>query len=400
MSAAAPVTAHVGTIDSGHGSSEDEGPTRRGRAIELLLTGGATFLLFPLAILARRVFGLEDAELAAGISTFYAAHLINDPHFAVTYFLFYRNVRGRLLDTTYGRAQRARYAVSGFVVPVVLAAWAAWAIASRSAQTLGWMIQLMFLLVGWHYVKQGFGALSVLLARRGQSLTPRERTVVLAHCFLAWAYAWASPAVPSASYEERGVVYTQIAHPRWFEVTTRAALVASSIALAWTLVAKWWRDRSAFPEGDARATFPLGPLACFLVTVWAWTIYASLDPVMRYFIPALHSIQYLYFVWLMRRNEARAEEGPPTFGGPVKLRLGVLALGSIALGFLLFHGGPAFLDDALPRSSPIKAALGETPLLAVIYVFVNVHHYFMDHVIWRRENPDTRHLRSDLAPAK
>jgi len=26
-------------------------------------------------------------------------------------------------------------------------------------------------------------------------------------------------------------------------------------------------------------------------------------------------------------------------------------------------------------------------------VVVNIHHYFMDHVIWRRDNPDTRYLR-------
>ena len=36
--------------------------------------------------------------------------------------------------------------------------------------------------------------------------------------------------------------------------------------------------------------------------------------------------------------------------------------------------------------------LGETPYFAAIFVFVNIHHYFMDFVIWRRENPRTRHL--------
>ena len=30
---------------------------------------------------------------------------------------------------------------------------------------------------------------------------------------------------------------------------------------------------------------------------------------------------------------------------------------------------------------------------AAIFLFVNIHHYFMDHVVWRRENPDTRYLR-------
>jgi len=28
-------------------------------------------------------------------------------------------------------------------------------------------------------------------------------------------------------------------------------------------------------------------------------------------------------------------------------------------------------------------------------VFVNIHHYFMDNVIWRRDNPDMRFLRND-----
>jgi hypothetical protein len=113
-------------------------------------------------------------------------------------------------------------------------------------------------------------------------------------------------------------------------------------------------------------------------------------------IPALHSIQYFYFVWLMKRNEARASAGPPTFGRPVSVRLGVLAVSALALGWLLFRGAPTFLDDAfVSRARALRTMdpLGETPFFAAFFVFVNVHHYFMDHVIWRRENPDTRFLR-------
>ena len=32
--------------------------------------------------------------------------------------------------------------------------------------------------------------------------------------------------------------------------------------------------------------------------------------------------------------------------------------------------------------------------IAAIFAIVNLHHYFRDHVIWRRDNPDTRYLRS------
>ena len=62
------------------------------------------------------------------------------------------------------------------------------------------------------------------------------------------------------------------------------------------------------------------PLVGFLVTVWAWTIFSSIDPLVRYVIPALHSVQYFYFVWLMKRNEARAHQGPPHFGRPPGVR--------------------------------------------------------------------------------
>ena len=43
---------------------------------------------------------------------------------------------------------------------------------------------------------------------------------------------------------------------------------------------------------------------------------------------------------------------------------------------------------------PTIEALGETPYFAAIFVIVSIHHYFMDNVIWRRENPDTRYLRA------
>jgi hypothetical protein len=352
-----------------------------------MLVGGATLVLFPLAWLLRKSVGLDASELTVGFLTFYGAYVINDPHFSVTYLLFYKNVRKRAFGTEFSVPQRIRYLVAGLVVPAALAAWAVIAIATRSAQTLGWMIQLMFLLVGWHYAKQGFGVLTVLSARRGVHLTARERTVILFHCYAGWAYAWASPATVAGEFEEKGVVYRALAHPRWLELTTGGVLGVSTVALVSILVAKWRRERRMLP---------LAPLSGLLITIWSWTIYSSIDPLMIYLIPALHSIQYFYFVWLMKRNEARAHEGPPSFGRPVAVRLGFLAVSALALGWLLFRGAPEYLDSifAAPKArGAAPDAMGETPFFAAMFVVVNIHHYFMDYVIWRRDNPDTRYLR-------
>src|SRR5262249_25982395 len=99
-------------------------------------------------------------------------------------------------------------------------------------------------------------------------------------------------------------------------------------------------------------------------------------------------------------------EASPFFGRPVTVKLGLLTASALGLGWLLFHGAPGILDAALVghsrRTRAYAAdALGATPFLATFFVVVSLHHYFMDHVIWRRDNPDTRHLREDavVSPA-
>lgn len=357
-------------------------PSRVG---EFLLTGGGTLLLFPLCWLLEHGLGLDRAELGVGFVTFHAAHVLNDPHFAVTYLLFYRGTHARGFGAGLPRAQRLRFVFAGYVAPVVLVAWAGSALAGASARSLGALTQLMFLLVGWHYVKQGFGAVMVLSQRRGVSYAASERRILLGHCLLGWAYAWASPFDPGRSVEEKGVVYTTLAHPHWLEPATRALFFASVLLLVWMLARKWRRDGG----------LPLAPLVGLLCSVWLWTVYSGLDPLMVYLIPALHSLQYLYFVWLLKRGHAHAFEGPPSFGKPVATVLAGWAVGALLLGLVLFHLAPGALDALLvdPRAARFSD-LGPTPYFAAIYTVVNLHHYFMDFVLWRRDHPETRYLRA------
>ncbi len=354
------------------------------RVGEFLVVGGITPALFALSWLMQRAMDLGEAEYAWGFTFHYAAHLINDPHFAVTYLLFYEDARGRAFGDRFGRGQRVRYLLAGFVAPLTLAVWGVSAVVSESSFALGRMVQLMFLLVGWHYVKQGFGVMTVLSARRGVRYSTLERRVILFHCYAGWAYAWASPFDPGSARAEKGVFYTSVAHPPWLEEATLAVFALSAVALVVVLALRWRR------EGSLPILTPLTGLLC---AIWAWSIYSSVDPLVRYAVPALHSLQYLYFVGLMRRNRAKEREGPPRFEPSARTRLAVLALGAIALGFLLFDLLPMALDEALvPAGGYSNADLGPTPWLAALYVFVNVHHYAMDAVIWRRENPETRYL--------
>jgi hypothetical protein len=384
---AAPA-ALVDAVDAPAGA-EPRSPARRAlsSALEFSMVGGATLLLLPLCAWYRSVFGLDAGELLMGALAFHAASLINDPHFSVTYLLFYRDVRARAFGAVYSPRQRARYWFAGAVVPVALAVWSAFAIATDSAPALGVLIQLMFVLVGWHYVKQGFGVLMVLSARRGVVWTAGERRVLLLHCLVGWAYAWASPFDPGTGSVVNGVLYTTLPHPPGLELATQVAFFSSGLAALLMLARKWRRD-SRLP--------PLAPLTGLLISVWLWTVYTRLDPLLMYWIPALHSLQYLYFVGLLERNAALEAAGPPSFKGNAGQKLTLVALTAVALGWFLLRGMPAWLDEALvlPASSDLAemAAIGPTPYLAAITALVNIHHYFMDSVIWRREHPETRHL--------
>lgn len=400
------MTAGTLTFDTSEASRPAPGgPPIRARSVgEFLITGGATLLLIPFAYFFQKSAGLDESEYLVSFAAFYAAYVINDPHFAVSYLLFYKNVGKRVSGEEFTGAQRVRYIVSGFVVPAVLVAWIAVALIQQSAAILGGMIQLMFFLVGWHYVKQGFGVLAVLSSRRGVFLSSLERKLILAHCFFGWAYAWSSPRELGGTYEESGVVYTALSHPAGLMEVSQVLFFTSILGVAWVMIQR------------LRAKKPLPPLAAtcgLFMSVWLWTVYSGFDPLIAYVIPGLHSLQYWYFVYLLKKNEAVSElqSGKVSDGlvarlastfGPIWGRLGLFFATTVGLAWLFFNGIPSLLDSTVVATTATMGTdpdvstvgLGATPYVAAFATFINVHHYFMDHVIWRRENPDTRYLKS------
>ena len=71
----------------------------------------------------------------------------------------------------------------------------------------------------------------------------------------------------------------------------------------------------------------------------------------------------------------------------LNLRFAVFVAIGIALGWLGFIGLPDYLQRALRPD----AALWGTPVMAFMFIiWINIHHYFIDNVIWRKDNEDVR----------
>jgi len=106
--------------------------------------------------------------------------------------------------------------------------------------------------------------------------------------------------------------------------------------------------------------------------------------VLVFVIPALHSIQYLLFVGKLSHSKDRERVRQ---GGDSKLMLFV-SVGAFA-GAMSFWGVPFVLDRVVPYDRDV---FGSTMFMMMFYVFINVHHYFIDFAIWRKDNPDMKYL--------
>ncbi len=132
-----------------------------------------------------------------------------------------------------------------------------------------------------------------------------------------------------------------------------------------------------------------------MATLYVWVGFARVNPLVYVVIPTFHSLQYLTVVWRYQLNAASAggsrKPRLPTLdrvlSGSVWRRLSAFVLMGIVLGYLGLDGIPRFLDAILPYE---KGILGPALFYFSFVIFINVHHYFLDNVMWRRGNPDVQ----------
>lgn len=354
-----------------------------GPVIDFLCLGGSTLLLLPLVI------AIGDAENYAGMSATMVllAHLLNHPHFAASYQIFYRDFRSKARTTTPGSSMQARYLFAGIVVPVLLAAFFLYGIATLDAQLLGQGANLMALSVGWHYVKQGYGMLMVDAALKRRFFGDGTKKILLLNCYVAWLTTWLSFNASANQYDLWGLAYYSFAIPQPI-IATATAISAVSGALAVGALGLHWRRTGSLPVNGVIA---------YGVSIYAWLMFVRINPIWGLMVPALHSLQYLVVVGRFQLNydADRLKDDSYKQGSLVRRLFGlwsvphlvIFFLAAGLIGWLGFWGLPGLFDGLVPYDG---AALTPTLFLFVFWIFINVHHYFLDSVMWRRENPEAK----------
>lgn len=347
-----------------------------GQVVDFICLGGGSLPLLLLLVL------LPPEHLRIYVLSFVLimTNFINNPHFMHSYQIFYSDF-GTKTET--GAALRWRYLLAGVGVPLAMLGFYLWCMVTVDAALMAQAANLMLFLVGWHYTKQGYGILIVESVLKRAFFSDPEKKLLRYNALSVWLASWMYFNHLLTEREIYGLSYIAVDVPAWLYQAAFAVCIGMGVLTAGMLIRKSRTSR-----------LPLNGLTAYATSSYVWLVTGYFSPMAALIIPGFHSLQYLAIVWRyqLNKNESHPRGDGRLLGGLIRTtpaRAGTLRfiLTGTVLGVILFYAIPFALDMAIDYREEV---FGTTMFLFAIWVFINVHHYFMDNVIWRRDNPDIK----------
>jgi hypothetical protein len=364
------------------------------------LLGGASLVVWAGMTAAQTMrdrASVDEGLVQLGLAALSLSLVANYPHFLASYRLAY--TRGRTFVRTHWwqlvvvpllLATALVSAYASYETPVAELPWAAGARDALapfglnaqvvSGPRLGDLVlalgfNVMILTIGWHYTKQVFGCLMVYARYDGYPFSASQRTLTRRALLAMWALAFVDNNREGAWRAFNVFSYSSLDLP---DVVAGVALVAALGGAALLAVQVFVANYRAGGH------LPSPTMVVPLVALYVWWL-----PMTRqdefYFVmaPLFHSVQYLAFVWKVEaaklrraaRGAATAVAGAATVG-----------LGLVGIGWMSFEGVPHAIDSWAGTSE----RLGLPFFFVAATLFLNIHHYFIDNVIWRFADPEVR----------
>jgi hypothetical protein len=317
--------------------------------IDLLSVGGLSLLFFVPLLLSGRT---DLVLVGAGVQAWLAA-LINMPHFMASYRLVYRS-----------RASIIRHKWASIYVPAILLVYIAIAlwVAQESMFLVTILVGVSSGYLAWHYTGQVWGMMASYSYLEGASFEKRERFLIRTglRILLAWHLSW--------------FLYTQLRDPSMvrpaYLVISAGTVIAFVLGLSGIVMMR--RRTNRWP--------PLRALVAW-VSLFVWYAVIARDPKALFWIQIAHALQYLAFPLRVEVNTTRDRAA--------RFALHMTLYAAVLLGLSLI------ISIVVPDSAMgvVGKMFGEQPGKAapiLILMFINIHHYFTDGVIWHISNPEVR----------
>ena len=321
--------------------------------IDFLCVGGlSVIVLVPLLLSGRSDLVLIGAGAQAWIAT-----VVNMPHFMASYRLVYRS-----RETILRHKWASIYVPAILAVYIVIAVWEA----QSSPALVVILVSVSSAYLAWHYTGQVWGMMASYAYLGGQAFEKDERFLIRTglRILLAWHVMW--------------FLYTQLQDPSRVRPFYLAVSAGTLVAFALGVIglAKMRRRTGALPPARALVAW---------LAIFVWYAVMARDPKAIFWIQIAHALQYLAFPIRVELN--RTLVGSVRSAARVGTHMAIYGVALMAISIIVAQVVPGRAMDAVAN------VFGEEPgrvTPVLLLMFINIHHYFTDGVIWKISNPEVR----------
>jgi hypothetical protein len=334
--------------------------------VDVLLVGGLSLLVLVPVLLSGR----SDLLFVGAGAQAFVATAINMPHFMASYRLVYGS-REMILRHKWASI----YIPAILIVYIAVALWDAQQNPTRPALAII-LVAVASAYLAWHYTGQVWGMMASYAYLAGTRFERIERLLIRSglRILLAWHVTW--------------FLYTQLSNPQLvrplYLLISGGTVVAFALGAVGILLVR--RRTGQLPPARALVAW---------VAIFVWYAAMARDPRALFWVQIAHALQYLAFPLRVEMN--RTAKTPNASARRVAVHMAaycaVLLAVSVAVAQLVPMSAMGVIGNIFGEE-PGRAA----PIL--LLMFINIHHYFTDGVIWKLSAPEVRRdLFAHVEPA-
>jgi len=316
--------------------------------VDALCAGGLSILAFTGAMMSpwgsQSGYALPNALLLA----LSLQWIINWPHFSATSY--------RLLRVPENRRE---FPLTTYLIPVLVAAAVVASLHSPKF-VAPYFIKFFMLWSPYHFTAQSLGICLLYSRRAGYGISTTERRALAMFLFGTFLVSTAHTEAYLQPLSFVGIVYPRLGVPWELVILLKLLMYVGGLQFLLSAGQRYLRGE--------RLPFIVPIVA---VAQYVWFVVGYHAPSFYVFVPVFHALQYLLIAWVMELKEHRSGR---TTGQITAVWGTVNVLGGAGLFW------------ALPRAVnffgvPLDIAT------AVLIAGIQIHHFFVDGVIWKLRNP-------------
>jgi len=366
------------------------------RFLDFWLLGGASILVWMVMIAMqgfRTSWAVDQHFKNLTVTTASLSLLVNYPHFLISYKLAYS--RGRsfvfrnwwqliavplLMAGVFGVAY-VNFAVPVGNLPVVSGLRNTLAPLGANAGVLAGprlgdvlftgLFNLMIFTVGWHYTKQVFGCMMVYAHFDNYTFSKAQRDLTKGALLSIWGMNFVYNNLSGAESVFSSFKYHTLDLPDVAGPLSLFVVYAGFFLVLYRVFYANYRDAGQAPSLNLLAPF---------AALYIWWLPQTRQYEFYFLLtPLFHSLQYLAFVYKMEDSRLKRVQHREVHATAV-------IVGVVLAGWLFFEFLPNTVDNLLGTYNSWQMFFFFTAAM----LFINIHHYFIDNVLWRFRDPEVR----------